>query len=183
MGDAFPREVSGLPEALPPLVPSPAPRNLVRAPHCTVAKRIGDATVRMLAYNGSVPGPTLMVRQGSRVTIDVINDGDIEATVHWHGLRLDNRYAKRKPRSRSRSATSVSRTASGGRDALGSLGSLRTLGASTAQPALRSTRRSSCAFAATMTVLSDISTAANAGASSTPRLASTPAARGIAKIL
>ena len=57
-----------------------------------VTKRIGDATVRMLAYNGSIPGPTLRVRQGSEVMVDVPNDGDLEATVHWHGLRLDNRY-------------------------------------------------------------------------------------------
>ena len=46
----------------------------------------------MLAYNGSIPGPTLRVQQGSEVQVDVINEGDFEATVHWHGLRLDNRY-------------------------------------------------------------------------------------------
>ena len=34
-------------------------------------KRIGDATVRMLAYNGSIPGPTLKVRQGSEVIVNV----------------------------------------------------------------------------------------------------------------
>src|SRR3954447_1380869 len=57
-----------------------------------VKKRLGDATVRMLAYNGSVPGPTLKVAQGSEVIVNVENRGDLEATVHWHGLRLDNRY-------------------------------------------------------------------------------------------
>ena len=46
----------------------------------------------MLAYNGSIPGPTLRVRQGSEITVHVRNDADIEATVHWHGLRLDNAY-------------------------------------------------------------------------------------------
>ena len=46
----------------------------------------------MLAYNGSIPGPTLRVRQGSEITVHVRNDADIEATVHWHGLRLDNEY-------------------------------------------------------------------------------------------
>ena len=46
----------------------------------------------MLAYNRSIPGPTLRVQQGSEVQIDVVNEGDLEATVHWHGLRLDNRY-------------------------------------------------------------------------------------------
>ena len=46
----------------------------------------------MLAYNGSVPGPTLKVTQGATITVHVTNDGDLEATVHWHGLRLENRY-------------------------------------------------------------------------------------------
>ena len=57
-----------------------------------VSKRIGDATVRMLAYNGSIPGPTLRVPQGSELLVDVENQGDLEATVHWHGLRLENRF-------------------------------------------------------------------------------------------
>ena len=46
----------------------------------------------MIAYNGSVPGPTLRVPQGSELVVDVVNEGDLEATVHWHGLRLENRY-------------------------------------------------------------------------------------------
>jgi FtsP/CotA-like multicopper oxidase with cupredoxin domain len=46
----------------------------------------------MLAYNGSIPGPTLRVPQGSEISIRVRNDADVEATVHWHGLRLDNAY-------------------------------------------------------------------------------------------
>jgi FtsP/CotA-like multicopper oxidase with cupredoxin domain len=57
-----------------------------------VKKRIGDATVRMLTYNGSVPGPTLKVPQEATITIRVTNHGDLDATVHWHGLRLENRY-------------------------------------------------------------------------------------------
>src|SRR6478735_1627281 len=57
-----------------------------------VAKRVGDATARMLAYNGSIPGPTLRVQQGAHILVDIENQGDMEGTVHWHGLRLDNRY-------------------------------------------------------------------------------------------
>jgi FtsP/CotA-like multicopper oxidase with cupredoxin domain len=57
-----------------------------------VAKQLGGVAVRMLAYNGSVPGPSLRVRQGSEVVVNVVNDGDLDATVHWHGLRLDNRF-------------------------------------------------------------------------------------------
>ena len=57
-----------------------------------VTKQLGDATVRMLAYNGSIPGPTLRVREGSEIVVNVANEADLEATVHWHGLRLDNRF-------------------------------------------------------------------------------------------
>ena len=57
-----------------------------------VVKRLGDTTVRMLAYNGSIPGPSLRVGQDSEVVVNVVNDGDLDATVHWHGLRLDNRF-------------------------------------------------------------------------------------------
>src|ERR671918_775161 len=57
-----------------------------------VHKRIHDAELRMLGYNGSIPGPTFHVDQGSEITVQVTNDGDVEATVHWHGLRLENRF-------------------------------------------------------------------------------------------
>jgi FtsP/CotA-like multicopper oxidase with cupredoxin domain len=57
-----------------------------------VRKRLEDAELRMLGYNGSIPGPTLHIDQGSEITVQVTNDGDVEATVHWHGLRLENRY-------------------------------------------------------------------------------------------
>jgi FtsP/CotA-like multicopper oxidase with cupredoxin domain len=59
-------------------------------------KDVGDAgsvaELRMLAYNGSIPGPTLHVPQGAEITVDIRNDGDVETTVHWHGLRLENRF-------------------------------------------------------------------------------------------
>ena len=57
-----------------------------------VVKQLGGDRVRMLAYNGSIPGPTLRAPQGSEIDVHVRNDADMEATVHWHGLRLDNAY-------------------------------------------------------------------------------------------
>ena len=57
-----------------------------------VRKSLNGADLRMLAYNGSVPGPTLHVKQGSQITVHTRNDGDVETTVHWHGLRLENHY-------------------------------------------------------------------------------------------
>jgi FtsP/CotA-like multicopper oxidase with cupredoxin domain len=46
----------------------------------------------MLSYNGSIPGPTLRVQQGSEIVVNVSNETDMETTVHWHGLSLENRY-------------------------------------------------------------------------------------------
>ena len=61
-----------LPDATRPdfRVGSPRPnrrarrRRSIRAPHRAGREAIGDATVRMLAYNGSVPGPTLKIPAG-----------------------------------------------------------------------------------------------------------------------
>ncbi len=46
----------------------------------------------MLAYNGSIPGPLCALRRALKFLVNVINEGDHENTVHWHGLRLENRY-------------------------------------------------------------------------------------------
>jgi FtsP/CotA-like multicopper oxidase with cupredoxin domain len=43
---------------------------------------------RTLAYNGSVPGPLLRMKEGKPVTIDVFNDTGDPEIVHWHGLQI-----------------------------------------------------------------------------------------------
>ena len=40
------------------------------------------------AYNGTVPGPVLRLREGRPVGIDIRNDADVDDIVHWHGLYL-----------------------------------------------------------------------------------------------
>ena len=90
--DNFPTEVAGLPEASTPEVVELADGDELELRIAPVAKRIGDATVRMLSYNGSIPGPTLKVQEGSTVVVNIENLGDTEGTVHWHGLRLENQY-------------------------------------------------------------------------------------------
>ena len=90
--DQFPQDASGLPACGRPEIVELADGQELRLRIAPVANQLGDATVRMLAYNGSIPGPTLKVRQGSEAIVNVVNDGDLETTVHWHGLRLENRY-------------------------------------------------------------------------------------------
>jgi FtsP/CotA-like multicopper oxidase with cupredoxin domain len=91
-GESFPRDPSGLSEATRPKLLELSDGDTFDLWVEPVAKRLGDTTVRMLAYNGSIPGPTLKVEQGSEVVVNVTNRGDLDTTVHWHGLRLENKY-------------------------------------------------------------------------------------------
>ena len=90
--DLFTTETAGLSDASPPQVIRLNDSDQFDLRIGPVRKRIDDAELRMLGYNGSIPGPTLHVDQGSEITVQVTNEGDVEATVHWHGLRLENRY-------------------------------------------------------------------------------------------
>jgi FtsP/CotA-like multicopper oxidase with cupredoxin domain len=90
--DHFPTETAGLPAGVDSKVVEVSDGDLFELRIAPVTKQLGDATVRMLAYNASIPGPTLRVREGSEIVVNVANEADLEATVHWHGLRLDNRY-------------------------------------------------------------------------------------------
>jgi FtsP/CotA-like multicopper oxidase with cupredoxin domain len=92
LSDHFPSEPAGLPRATSPDVVQLGQGDRFELRIGPVAKQLGEALVRMVAYNGSIPGPTLRVRQGAEVSVRVVNEGDLEATVHWHGLRLENRY-------------------------------------------------------------------------------------------
>src|SRR5829696_8821010 len=90
--DHFPTQVAGLPEARPTEQVALSDGDEFELRIAPVAKRVGDENVRMLAYNGSIPGPVLKVAEGAEIAVEIENQGDLEATVHWHGLRLENRY-------------------------------------------------------------------------------------------
>ncbi len=91
MTDRFPTDTSGLSDAARSDTVDLGEGDKFRLGILPVRKRLGEDTVRMLGYNGSIPGPTLRVPEGSEIQVDVHNEGDLEATVHWHGLRLENR--------------------------------------------------------------------------------------------
>ena len=64
--DHFPTDVEGLPEAHAPERVELSDGDEFNLRIGPVAKRIGDDTVRMLAYNDSIPGPVLEVRRAPR---------------------------------------------------------------------------------------------------------------------
>ena len=90
--DRFPTDPSGLPEAGRHQLLELADGDTLDLRVGPVAKQLGDTRVRMLSYNGSIPGPTLKVQQGSEIVVNVTNEGDLETTLHWHGLRLENKF-------------------------------------------------------------------------------------------
>lgn len=45
----------------------------------------------MYGFNGQVPGPLIRTSQGATVTVRFHNRIDLPSSVHWHGVRLDNR--------------------------------------------------------------------------------------------
>lgn len=44
------------------------------------------------AFNGQVPGPLIRVPKDAVITVRFHNRIDLPSSVHWHGLRLDNRF-------------------------------------------------------------------------------------------
>ena len=90
--DFFSTDIEGLPAAADPVVVRLRDGDTHQMRLHSVRKQIGPDELRMLTYNGSIPGPTLHVDEGSEITVEVVNDTDMETTVHWHGLRLENRH-------------------------------------------------------------------------------------------
>src|SRR3954471_10349913 len=90
--ETFSTDITGLPQARATEVVELADGQLFEMSIEPVAKEIGEHSVRMLGYNGSVPGPTLRVPEGAEIPVNVENRGDLDATVPLHGLRLDNAF-------------------------------------------------------------------------------------------
>jgi len=44
--------------------------------------------LKTTGYNGTAPGPLLRMKEGQRVTIDVVNNTTEPEIVHWHGMRI-----------------------------------------------------------------------------------------------
>ena len=82
---------------VPPAVRS---REIVRLAHGDtlrlvaglVSRTFKGRTLTMFGFNGQHPGPLLQVPQGAEVIVRFENALDQPSTVHWHGVRLDNRF-------------------------------------------------------------------------------------------
>ncbi len=57
-----------------------------------VRRVINGRTFVMYGFNGQYPGPLIRVKQNTTITVRFTNHIDQPSAVHWHGVRLDNRF-------------------------------------------------------------------------------------------
>ena len=57
-----------------------------------VRKEIDGRELVMMGFNEQIPGPLLHVREASTIFVNFTNETSLPTAVHWHGLRLDNRF-------------------------------------------------------------------------------------------
>ncbi|HUP20021.1 MAG TPA: multicopper oxidase family protein [Gemmatimonadota bacterium] len=63
--------------------------HLVAAP---VKRRLGRRDVVLYGFNGQIPGPLVRVDRGATITVGFENRTEWPTAVHWHGVRLENRF-------------------------------------------------------------------------------------------
>jgi suppressor of ftsI len=57
-----------------------------------VRRTIRGHDFAMYGFNGQVPGPLIRVPQHATITVRFHNRIDLPSSVHWHGVRLENRF-------------------------------------------------------------------------------------------
>lgn len=81
-----------LPEAGPGKVRSLSDGDTLRLEAVKVRREIRGRTFVMYAFNAQHPGPLIRVSEGATIVVEFRNSIDLPSTVHWHGVRLDNRF-------------------------------------------------------------------------------------------
>ena len=85
-------DVDALPEVRPTEVVEMADGESLELEATLVRRTIKGKTFVMYGYNGQHPGPLIKAEKGSTVIVHFRNDIEMPTTIHWHGLRLDNRF-------------------------------------------------------------------------------------------
>lgn len=57
-----------------------------------VRRTIRGRSFVMYGFNGEVPGPLIRVPQNATIIVRFHDHIDLPSSVHWHGVRLDNKY-------------------------------------------------------------------------------------------
>ena len=85
-------DLSSFPEAEPSRTVEMADGDTLVLDVSFVRRTIDGRTYLMYGYDGQYPGPLIRAPRGSTPVIEVRNRIRMPTTVHWHGVRLDNRF-------------------------------------------------------------------------------------------
>jgi suppressor of ftsI len=67
-------------------------RDTLRLESGLVRRTINGKTLVMYGFNGQHPGPLIDVPKGATIVVQFRNGIDQPSSIHWHGVRLDNRF-------------------------------------------------------------------------------------------
>jgi hypothetical protein len=80
------------PEALPRSIVSLPDGGTLDLEAGLVRRMIAGRDMLMLAFNRQQPGPLIRVGQDATIFVNFTNGTPFPTAVHWHGVRLDNRF-------------------------------------------------------------------------------------------
>jgi FtsP/CotA-like multicopper oxidase with cupredoxin domain len=86
------RDPASLPFARPREVVTLADEDSLDLEAVLVRRVVGGRTLVMYAFNGQYPGPLIRVPESATIVVRFRNRLDVPSSVHWHGVRLDNRF-------------------------------------------------------------------------------------------
>ena len=85
-------DLMSLPEAVPGVIVDMADGDEIDIRASLVRRTINGKTLVMYGYNEMYPGPLIRAPRGATIVVNFHNDIPDDTTVHWHGIRLDNRF-------------------------------------------------------------------------------------------
>lgn len=88
--EMYDRSIEGLSLTKKSTVYEPANGETVELDAHPVKFSINNNQIKGFGYNGQIPGPLIKVKKGESIFVNFENNLDVETTVHWHGLRLEN---------------------------------------------------------------------------------------------
>jgi FtsP/CotA-like multicopper oxidase with cupredoxin domain len=85
-------DLNTLPESRPSVVTRLRNGDTLDLTAMLVRRKIRGKAFAMYGFNGQMPGPLIRVPRNATITVRFHNRIDLPSTVHWHGVRLENRF-------------------------------------------------------------------------------------------
>jgi suppressor of ftsI len=83
---------SMFPEARPSAMVPMADGDTLDISVSMVRRTLNGHEMIMFGYNGQYPGPLIQAEKAATIVVRVTNEIEMPTTIHWHGVRIDNRF-------------------------------------------------------------------------------------------